>query len=432
MKVDYLELLMFKKINIIQSFKDRELIAQITNEKILETKLKKESCVLYCGFDPTADSLHLGHLPLLLCLKRFQIAGHKPIVLIGGATGMIGDPSFKQDERKLNEKTLINQWVEHISKQIRYFLDFNCGDHSAIIVNNYTWLKKFTVLSFLRDIGKYFSVNKMINKEAIKLRFNRGNQGVSFTEFSYNLLQSYDFLYLNKNYNVTLQIGGSDQWGNIISGIELTKSLSKNQVFGLTVPLITKSDGKKIGKTEKNTIWLDPKKTSPYKFYQFFININDNDVFKFLKMFTLINTENIKKLIKKENIDIMQIKYILATQVTELVHGKKGLNAAKRITYNLFHNKIEKMSQSDFKQLAQDGLHTIFLSGVMTLQEVLVLSKFVLSKKQARNLISSNAITVNNIILNDEKYFFKNQDKIFGLYTLLRCGKKKYCLINWN
>ena len=240
----------------------------MTDEEALAERLAQGPIALYCGFDPTADSLHLGHLVPLLCLKRFQQAGHKPVALVGGATGLIGDPSFKAAERKLNTEDTVQEWVDKIRKQVAPFLDFDCGDNTAIAANNYDWFGSMNVLTFLRDIGKHFSVNQMINKEAVKQRLNRDDQGISFTEFSYNLLQGYDFACLNKLHGVALQIGGSDQWGNITSGIDLTRRLHQNQVFGLTVPLITKADGTKFGKTEGGAVWLDPKKTSPYKFYQ--------------------------------------------------------------------------------------------------------------------------------------------------------------------
>lgn len=243
--------------NLIKQLQERGLVAQVTDEEALAERLAQGPIALYCGFDPTADSLHLGHLVPLLCLKRFQQAGHKPVALVGGATGLIGDPSFKAAERKLNTEETVQEWVDKIRKQVAPFLDFDCGENSAIAANNYDWFGNMNVLTFLRDIGKHFSVNQMINKEAVKQRLNREDQGISFTEFSYNLLQGYDFACLNKQYGVVLQIGGSDQWGNITSGIDLTRRLHQNQVFGLTVPLITKADGTKFGKTEGGAVWLD-------------------------------------------------------------------------------------------------------------------------------------------------------------------------------
>jgi tyrosyl-tRNA synthetase len=249
--------------NLIKQLQERGLVAQVTDEEALAERLAQGPIALYCGFDPTADSLHLGHLVPLLCLKRFQLAGHKPVALVGGATGLIGDPSFKAAERKLNTTDTVNEWVEKIRKQVSPFLDFDCGSNSAIAANNYDWFGGMNVLTFLRDIGKHFSVNQMINKEAVKQRLNRDDSGISFTEFSYNLLQGFDFSELYNRHQVELQIGGSDQWGNITSGIDLTRRQHQKQVFGLTVPLITKADGTKFGKTEGGAVWLAPEKNQP-------------------------------------------------------------------------------------------------------------------------------------------------------------------------
>lgn len=306
--------------DLIQELQIRTFIAQITNKQVLINQLLQNSISLYCGFDPTADSLHIGHLIPLLCLKHFQLAGHRPIVLIGGATGLIGDPSFKITERKLNNFNIVEEWVEKIKNQLSLFLDFKCGNNSAIITNNYDWLSTMNILIFLRKIGKYFSVNQMINKETIKHRLQRYNSGLSFTEFSYNLLQSYDFVYLNKQYGVRLQVGGSDQWGNIISGIDLTRRLNKNNVFGLTLDLITNTDGTKLGKTERNTIWLDPNKTSPYKFYQYWINTTDHNVYRFLKLFTFFEVSHINKIEKiyKQNNELRYAQFLLAEEMTRI------------------------------------------------------------------------------------------------------------------
>ena len=271
---------------LIQDLHDRGLIAQITDAEALDQLLSKESVTLYCGFDPTADSLHLGHLVPVLILKRFQEAGHKPIALVGGATGMIGDPSFKATERKLNTPDVIATWVDKIRGQVTPFLKFD-GANAALVANNHDWFGSMNCLEFLRDIGKHFSVNAMIKKESVQQRLVREDQGISYTEFSYSLLQGYDFAELNKRHGCVLQIGGSDQWGNIVAGTDLTRRLNHQHVFGLTLPLITKADGTKFGKTESGAIWLDPKKTSPYAFYQFWLNTSDADVYKFLRLLHL-------------------------------------------------------------------------------------------------------------------------------------------------
>lgn len=420
--------------NLIKQLQERGLVAQVTDEEALAERLAQGPIVLYCGFDPTADSLHLGHLVPLLCLKRFQEAGHKPIALVGGATGLIGDPSFKAAERKLNTEDIVQEWVEKIRKQVAHFLDFACGDNAAIVANNYDWFGSMNVLTFLRDIGKHFSVNQMINKEAVKQRLNRDDVGISFTEFSYNLLQGYDFASLNERHDVVLQIGGSDQWGNIVSGIDLTRRLHQNQAWGLTVPLITKSDGTKFGKTEGSSVWLDPKKTSPFKFYQFWINAADADVYRFLKFFTFLPLDEINALEEEDkNSGVApRAQYVLAEQVTRLVHGEVGLLAAKRITESLFSGSLSALSENDFEQLAQDGVPVVVLESGADLQQALVDSELQPSRGQARKTIVSNGITINGEKQSDPEYTFSDVDHLFGRYTLLRRGKKNYCLVCWK
>lgn len=421
-------------INLIKQLQERGLVAQVTDEDALAERLAQGSIALYCGFDPTADSLHLGHLVPLLCLKRFQEAGHKPVALVGGATGLIGDPSFKAVERKLNTEDTVEEWVEKIRRQVEPFLSFDCGENSAIAANNYDWFGNMNVLTFLRDIGKHFSVNQMINKEAVKQRLNRDDVGISFTEFSYNLLQGYDFACLNKLHGVVLQIGGSDQWGNITSGIDLTRRLHQQQAFGLTVPLITKSDGTKFGKTEGGAVWLDPKKTSPYKFYQFWINTADADVYRFLKFFTFMSLEEINQLKEEDKNSgaAPRAQYVLAEQVTRLVHGDVGLTAAKRITASLFNGNLSELSEADFEQLAQDGVPMVELDSGVDLQQALVESELQPSRGQARKSIAQNAITINGEKQSDPEYRFVPSDILHNRYTLLRRGKKNYCLICWK
>ncbi|MFB6434651.1 MAG: tyrosine--tRNA ligase [Candidatus Malihini olakiniferum] len=419
--------------NLIQQLQERGLISQVTDESALAEQLSQGPIALYCGFDPTADSLHLGHLLQLLCLRRFQLAGYKPIALIGGATGLIGDPSFKATERKLNSSETVRVWVEKIQDQVSPFLDFNCGDTSAVMVNNYEWFGGINLLNFLRDIGKHFSVNQMMNREAVKQRLKRDDVGISFTEFSYNLLQGYDFAVLNKNYGVALQIGGSDQWGNIISGIELTRRLHKNTVFGLTLPLITKSDGTKFGKTEVGTVWLDAKKTSPYKFYQFWMNIADADVYRFLKFFTFLSIEQINTLEEKDKNSGKppHAQSVLAEEVTRIVHGEEGLQVAQRITQSVFSGSLKNLTENDFAQLAQDGMLLIELGLEADVQQALVTAGLAPSRGQARTMISSNAVTINGEKQTNPEHLFLNSDRLFGRYTLLRRGKKHYCLICW-
>ena len=348
---------------LIEQLRKRGLIAQVSGDSELEEHLD-QSRTLYCGFDPTADSLHLGHLVPLLVLKRFQEAGHKPIALVGGATGMIGDPSFKADERKLNTPDVIAGWADKIKGQVSQFIDFDCGDNSAIVANNLDWTAQMSALDFLRDVGKHFSVNNMIAKESVKQRIDREGSGISFTEFSYSLLQGLDFAELNRRHDCTLQVGGSDQWGNIVSGIDLSRRQNKSQCFALTVPLITKSDGTKFGKTEAGAVWLDANKTSPYSFYQFWLNVADADVYKFLHYFTFLPLEEIDAV---EAADAAaegrpQAQAVLAREATKLVHGDEGLNAALRITEALFSGEPNALSEQDFQQLRQDGLPSSLLA----------------------------------------------------------------------
>jgi tyrosyl-tRNA synthetase len=420
--------------NLVEQLRERGLIAQLTDEEALVERLAAGSVTLYCGFDPTADSLHLGHLVPLLCLKRFQLAGHKPVALVGGATGLIGDPSFKAAERKLNTTDTVHEWVGKIRNQVAPFLDFDCGANSAIMANNYDWFGQMNVLSFLRDIGKHFSVNQMISKEAVKQRLDRADSGISFTEFSYNLLQGYDFARLNELHGVALQIGGSDQWGNITSGIDLTRRLHQNQVFGLTVPLITKSDGTKFGKTESGAVWLDPKKTSPFKFYQFWINTADADVYRFLKFFTFLDIEAINAIEEEDRNSgtAPRAQLVLAEEATRLVHGEDGLAAARRITHSLFSGNLSDLTEADFAQLALDGMPSVEIEGDVDLQQALVNSGLVTSRSQAKTMIGSNAVAINGERQDNADYRFVAADKLFGSYTLLRRGKKNYSLVCWK
>lgn len=421
-------------IDVIKQLQERGLIAQVTDETALTEQIMQGPIALYCGFDPTADSLHLGHLVPLLCLKRFQLAGHKPVALVGGATGLIGDPSFKAVERKLNTQDTVQDWADKIKQQVSPFLDFDSGDNAAIVANNYDWFGSMNVLDFLRDIGKFFSVNQMIAKESVKQRIDREDQGISFTEFSYSLLQSYDFASLNKQHKVVLQIGGSDQWGNITAGIDLTRRLNQQQVYGLTVPLITKSDGTKFGKTESGAVWLDPKKTSPYKFYQFWINTADSDVYRFLKFFTFMSLDAINALEEEDKNSSVapRAQQVLAEEVTKLVHGEQGLIAAKRITESLFSGSLKSLSQDDFAQLEQDGMPTVLLNTDADLQQALVNADLAPSRGQARTMIESNAISINGEKQSTADYKFSESDRLFGRYTLLRRGKKYYCLLIWQ
>ena len=423
---------------LIQQLQSRDLVAQISGDQELQSHLDQPRTV-YCGFDPTADSLHLGHLVPLLVLKRLQQAGHTPIALVGGATGLIGDPSFKADERKLNSPEVIAGWADKIKTQVSQFIDFDCGDNSAIVANNLDWTAELSALDFLRDVGKHFSVNSMIAKESVKQRIDREGSGISFTEFSYSLLQGLDFAELNKQYNCTLQIGGSDQWGNIVGGIDLARRRNQAQCFGLTVPLITKSDGTKFGKTEAGAVWLDPKKTSPYSFYQFWLNVADADVYKFLKYFTFLSIEEVND-IEAQDASAQgrpQAQGVLAREATELVHGKQGLDAALRITDALFSGESSDLSEQDLQQLLQDGLPSSSLTSEdlsqKPLTQLFVDAGMVKAGREVKDALGRNSVFVNGMAKGSEdnmnaQQLFSVDNALYGRFFLVRLGKKKYHL----
>ncbi|HEY9104353.1 tyrosine--tRNA ligase [Chitinimonas sp.] len=419
---------------LIQDLQDRGLVAQATDAAALDELLAKESVTLYCGFDPTADSLHIGSLVPILVLKRFQLAGHKPIALVGGATGMIGDPSFKATERKLNTPDVIEGWVAKIRKQVEPFLSFE-GSNAAIMANNHDWFGPMSVLDFLRDIGKHFSVNAMIKKESVQQRINRDDQGISYTEFSYSLLQGYDFTELNRRHGCKLQIGGSDQWGNITAGTDLTRRLNQQQVFGLTLPLVTKSDGTKFGKTETGTIWLDAKKTSPYAFYQFWLSTADADVYKFLRYFTFLTPAEIDAIeaADKAREGKPEAQRILAEQVTAIVHGQSAVEAAQRISQSLFSDSLSVLTESDLEQLAQDGMPGIVLErSVGSLIDALAAAGLAKSKSEARTFIQSGAVSINGQKADSLEHQFADSERLFGRFTVIKRGKKNYGLISWQ
>lgn len=422
----------------LEALQARDLIAQISGDQELEAHLQ-QSRTVYCGFDPTADSLHLGHLVPLLVLKRLQQAGHRPIALVGGATGMIGDPSFKADERKLNSPEVIAGWADRIKSQVSQFIDFDCGDNSAIVVNNLDWTANLTALDFLRDVGKHFSVNNMIAKESVKQRIDREGSGISFTEFAYSLLQGLDFAELNSRHSCTLQIGGSDQWGNIVGGIDLSRRQNQAQCFGLTVPLITKSDGTKFGKTEAGAVWLDPKKTSPYSFYQFWLNVADADAYKFLKYFTFLSINRIEEIESEDGKaeGRPQAQKILAQEVTGLVHGQSGLDAALRITDALFSGNSAELSENDLEQLCQDGLPSSTLDGEKLSQtpltQLFTEAGIVKAGREVKDALGRNSVFINGMAKGSEdnmsaEQLFSADNALYGRFFLVKIGKKKYHL----
>ena len=430
--------------SVIQDLQSRGLIAQTTDIEALDALLNEQKISLYCGFDPTADSLHIGHLLPVLALRRFQQAGHTPIALVGGATGMIGDPSFKAAERSLNSAETVAGWVESIRNQLTPFLSFD-GDNAAIMANNADWFGSMNCLDFLRDIGKHFSVNAMLNKESVKQRIERDDVGISFTEFAYSLLQGYDFAELNKRHGAVLEIGGSDQWGNITAGIDLTRRLNQKQVFGLTLPLVTKSDGTKFGKTEGGAVWLNAKKTSPYQFYQFWLKVADADVYKFLKYFTFLSIEEIDAIEAKDKASGTkpEAQRILAEEMTRLIHGEEALAAAQRISESLFAEDQSHLTESDFEQLALDGLPTFEVSESLNVVETLVKTGLASSNKEARGFVNSKAVLLNGKPAEannpnhaaekpDDAYILTDEHKRFGKYTIVRRGKRNHALLVWK
>lgn len=426
---------------LLDELQNRGLVFQVTGDGTFAEHLDSGSRAVYCGFDPTADSLHLGHLVPLLVLKRFQMAGHKPIALVGGATGLIGDPSFKAAERQLNTPDVVESWSEKIRDQVSRFIDFDCGENAAIVVNNLDWTAGMGVLDFLRDVGKHFSVNAMINKESVQQRLNRDGAGISFTEFSYALLQGMDFAQLNRDYNCTIQVGGSDQWGNILGGIELARRQNKSQTFGITVPLVTKTDGTKFGKTESGAIWLDPAKTSPYAFYQFWLNTADADVYKFMHYFTFLSVADIADIEQQDQQrdGRPQAQSILAREVTELIHGVEGLAGAQRITESLFSGSIEQLSESDLSQLKLDGLPSSEISrqqlGDKPLTQLLADEGMAASGKQVKDALGRNAVLINGGPVSMESNMdvsacFAVDKAFYSRFYVVKLGKKKYHLFD--
>ncbi|MFM5847030.1 tyrosine--tRNA ligase [Aeromonas veronii] len=417
--------------HLLDELTERGLVAQNSDPAALADHLATPRTV-YCGFDPTAGSLHIGHLVPLLMLRRFQLAGHTPVALVGGATGLIGDPSFKATERSLNSADTVQGWVASLSAQIRALLPADDGLSAPQLVNNGDWMGQMSALDFLRDIGKHFSVNAMLARESVRQRLARPDQGISFTEFSYALLQSYDFAVLHQRLGCTLQIGGNDQWGNITSGMDLTRRLHQAQVHGMTLPLITKADGTKFGKTEGGAVWLDPALTSPYAFYQFWLSTADEDVYRFLRYYSFMSLSEIDALEAEDakRQGRKQAQQVLANELTELVHGKAALAAVQRISELLFSGDVTRLGESDLAQLAQDGMPCSTVSGETDLVSLLVSCGLANSKRIARELLAAGAISLNGVLKQDDQ--LSATDRLFGRYLLLRRGKKQYHLVAWQ
>ncbi|MBU8750886.1 tyrosine--tRNA ligase [Bacillus subtilis] len=420
--------------NLLEDLTFRGLIQQMTDEEGLNKQLNEEKIRLYSGFDPTADSLHIGHLLPILTLRRFQLAGHHPIALVGGATGLIGDPSGKKAERTLNTADIVSEWSQKIKTQLSRFLDFEAAENPAVIANNFDWIGKMNVIDFLRDVGKNFGINYMLAKDTVSSRIE---SGISYTEFSYMILQSYDFLNLYRDKNCKLQIGGSDQWGNITAGLELIRKSEEEgaKAFGLTIPLVTKADGTKFGKTEGGAIWLDKEKTSPYEFYQFWINTDDRDVVKYLKYFTFLSKEEIEAYAEKTETapEKREAQKRLAEEVTSLVHGREALEQAINISQALFSGNIKELSAQDVKVGFKDvPSMEVDSSQELSLVDVLVQSKLSPSKRQAREDIQNGAVYINGERQTEINYTLSAEDRIENQFTVLRRGKKKYFLVTYK
>ena len=400
--------------NFLKEFKDRGYFYQCTNENELSELLEKKSIKVYIGFDSTAPSLHVGSLMQIMCLKLLQYHGHRPIVLLGGGTTRIGDPSGKEETRKILSEKQIEQNIKNIQNVFKVFLKTNNPKLKPIFVNNYKWLGKLNYIKFLREIGKHFTINKMLNFDSVKLRLER-EQSLSYMEFNYMILQAYDFLELNKSKNCLLQIGGSDQWGNIVNGVDLIKRQSGNQAYGLTTPLLTLASGAKMGKTEKGAVWLDKKMLSPYDYWQFWRNTDDRDVIKFLKMFTVISVSEIEK-IKNDNIN--DLKILLANKTTEMLHGKKeSINSEKLAIATFKENSLGE-------NLPSVKLHKDILD--KNIVEVISFVNKSISKSEIRRLIKSDGVKINNIKIDNEKFILN--PKLFkeNGFVKLSLGKKKH------
>ena len=405
-------------------------------------QLKKEMTAAYIGFDPTSDSLHVGSFAQIMLLKRFQLAGHKPIALVGGATGMIGDPSGKSQERNLLNEETLQKNLNGIKAQLSKFLDFDSeAPNKALMVNNYDWMKDFSFLNFIRDIGKHITVNYMMSKDSVKKRLSEeSKQGMSFTEFTYQLVQGYDFLYLYQNLNCKLQMGGSDQWGNITTGTELIRRKTGGEAFALTIPLITKADGGKFGKTESGNVWLDPKMTSPYKFYQFWLNTSDEDAEKYIKVFTMLDQEEISELVQKHaeapHLRLLQRK--LAEEVTVMVHSREDYEMAVEASQILFGlgtaELLNKLDESTFLAVFEgvpqfDVPKSELENGIKVVDLLAERTAIFPSKGDLRRTVQGNGLNINKEKVTDPEMIVNSNFLIGGKYILIQKGKKNYFLI---
>jgi tyrosyl-tRNA synthetase len=420
------------KMDLLQDLQWRGIVYQQTDEEGLKDTLHTDKISLYCGMDPTGDSMHIGHLLPFLTLRRFQNHGHRPIVLVGGATGLIGDPKATE-ERSLQTIEMVEHNVRALTAQLQSIFDFE-GENGALMVNNYDWTKSLDVITFLRDYGKHVGINYMLAKDTIATRLETG---ISFTEFTYTILQGMDFKHLFENHQCRLQIGGSDQWGNITTGLELIRKMlpEGSKAFGMTIPLVTKADGTKFGKTESGAVWLDPEKTTPYEFYQFWINSADADVVKYLKFFTFLTREEIEALEAsvQEEPHLRKAQKALAEEMTRLIHGEASLEQALKITDALFSGDVKNLSAAEIKQGFKDVPTFEHTSGEeIGLVDLLVSAGISPSKRQAREDVTNGAVSLNGDKVTETDYVVSEKDQIEGQFTIIRRGKKKYHLIKFG
>ena len=413
-------------MNLIEDLRWRGLLAQTTDETALLEALKKP-ITLYVGFDPTAPSLHAGNLVVLLVLRRFQLAGHNPIALVGGATGLVGDPSGKSEERTLNSTEIVEVWVNRIRKQVSAFLDFDAPKNPATVVNNLDWTSPLSAIEFLRDIGKHFSVNQMLSKDSVSVRLEGG--GISYTEFSYQVLQSYDFLELYRRNNCTLQVGGSDQWGNIVAGLDLIRRVEQGSGHALTVPLLMKADGTKFGKTAGGSVWLDPEMTSPYSFFQFWLNSDDKDVVNFLKVFSFKSHEEITELEKShnENPGLREAHRALARELTSLVHSEETTQRVEAAARALFgQGELSELDEATLASALAELPRTSVSSTeeIPTWVDLLAATGVVDSKSAARRIVKEGGAYLNNVKISGEDFRPSKSDFLCGKYAVLRKGKR--------
>lgn len=417
--------------SLIDDLNWRGLLYQQTDEEGMAEVLDQEKISLYCGVDPTADSMHIGHIVPLLTLRRFQLHGHRPILLVGGATGMIGDPSGRNEERQLQSTEQIDRNVDSIKKQMEQIFDFQT-ENGAKMVNNRDWIGGMSVIEFLRDFGKLISVNYMLAKDSVASRLEGG---ISFTEFSYTLIQAIDFNHLYNEYNCRVQIGGSDQWGNITSGLEVIRKTHEEEAkaFGITIPLVTKADGTKFGKTAGGAVWLDAKKTSPYEFYQFWINTADADVVKYLKIFTFLERPEIEALAESVETEahLRKAQTVLAEEMTKLIHGEEALADAQRITKALFSGDLKSLSADEMKAAFKDVPSVEMPKEAKPIVDLIVDGKVSPSKRQAREDITNGAISINGEKIRDLEYVVDGKDRLDDEFAIVRRGKKKYHMIHF-